>query len=681
MTENSLRATAGSVGPVESTGSMANISMPGAAKSELRPDIQALRGVAVLLVVLYHAGISAVGGGYLGVDVFFVVSGYLITGLIARGLERGNFSFREFYYRRAKRLLPSAYVVILATVVLAPFVISDVAFEEMKTQVWGAVTFTANFVLWQQSGYFDNAADTKPLLHFWSLAIEEQYYLVMPLLLFLLPRRLWTVVLSLITVVSAVGCVWLAQHDPGAAFYLSPVRAWELGLGSLLAVAPTHRIPAWLRSWARLPALVVLLYVAASPSGLPHPSLDALLVTLATAVIIAGMNGAALERSAPVRGLAFLGDFSYSLYLVHWPVLVFTRAAWLESAPAWAMYIAVLVSLLLSYLLYRFVEEPFRRGFFTRKIVFASSLATVTFISALSPVAVGAVSASGQDFDFIRRQNLGLSRECGFGERYPFTGEIPADCETKPHPKILVWGDSYARAWTTAIMDHVGDEGLAQVTMARCDPFYGASRLPKDAAPGSQWDRTFSEGCIKFGEDVVDLAVRHQDIETVILAARFQTVFSEDNIFLVRDDGQITEHEPSLRLVADRLIKSVQLLRAAGKKVVIMAPPPANGTDIGECWERKQKHKITFGGPASCDLSYESVMETRAITFELLDIVSKEADVGIVELYDFFCDGIVCKTEMDGVLLFRDVGHMTVEGAKLVGEKTNLAQKVLAAAR
>ncbi|MDG2571002.1 acyltransferase, partial [Vibrio parahaemolyticus] len=173
---------------------------------EFRADIQALRGIAVLLVVIYHANVGLFPAGYLGVDIFFVISGFLITGLIKTHLEEGRFSFREFYYRRAKRLLPAAYTVIALTTIAAPFFLSDIGLQEFKFQVLGAITFTGNIALWLQSDYFAQAAETKPLLHVWSLAIEEQYYLLLPAFLLATPARLWLRVVGLLLVISLALC-------------------------------------------------------------------------------------------------------------------------------------------------------------------------------------------------------------------------------------------------------------------------------------------------------------------------------------------------------------------------------------------------------------------------------------------------------------------------------------------
>lgn len=240
-----------------------------------RTDIQALRGLAVSLVLLYHADIAPFAAGFLGVDIFFVVSGFLITSMVRRAVEDGTFRFSEFYFRRAKRLLPAAYVTFLLTALAAPLILNAQELQDFTRQVFGAVTFSANVVLFLQAGYFAGAAELKPLLHVWSLAIEEQYYLLLPAFLVWLPRRWWLAGGVLLMLGSLALCLVLLPIKPVATFYLLPTRAWELGLGSLAALAPV-----WVARWAAMwrlafwPALGGLILVPIFPTGLPHPGVE-----------------------------------------------------------------------------------------------------------------------------------------------------------------------------------------------------------------------------------------------------------------------------------------------------------------------------------------------------------------------------------------------------------------------
>ena len=199
----------------------------------MRADIQSLRGYAILIVVLFHAGLSYFPGGYLGVDIFFVISGFLITNLITKQIKEKTFSFREFYFRRAKRLLPAAYVTFVLSAVAALFLLTSQELIEFSQQLIGAVTFTANMVLWRQGTYFGVESSLKPLLHVWSLSIEEQYYFLLPAVLVVIPSRYWQRAMLFACLLSLLVCVAFYYIQTGAAFYLFPARAWELCIGSL----------------------------------------------------------------------------------------------------------------------------------------------------------------------------------------------------------------------------------------------------------------------------------------------------------------------------------------------------------------------------------------------------------------------------------------------------------------
>ncbi|MEO0761148.1 MAG: acyltransferase, partial [Pseudomonadota bacterium] len=294
-----------------------------------RADIDGLRSIAVLPVVAFHFGIAAAPGGFVGVDVFFVISGYLITSIIARECAEGRFSLLDFYERRARRILPALFAMIAAVVVIGWFLFLPREFFDLAKSVGAATVFLANVLFYLSAGYFDAASYTKPLLHTWSLGIEEQFYIVIPLLFMALAWMGWkaTAWIAAITVASLALSVATTEAMPQAAYYLLPWRAWELGLGALLAlgVAPPLRTAAAREAAAAIGVVLILGAVVLLDKSVPFPGWAALAPCLGAALLIhAGAGGttrvgAVLASAVPV----WIGKLSYSLYLWHWPVVVF----------------------------------------------------------------------------------------------------------------------------------------------------------------------------------------------------------------------------------------------------------------------------------------------------------------------------------------------------------------------
>ncbi|WFU13125.1 acyltransferase family protein (plasmid) [Rhizobium sp. CB3090] len=638
---------------------------------EFRADIQALRGLAVLLVVLYHAHIGPFAAGYLGVDVFFVISGFLITDLISRQLEQSRFSFLEFYYRRAKRLLPAAYVVIALTTIAAPLFLSDVGLREFRNQVIGALTFSANIVLWLQADYFGPVAERMPLLHFWSLSIEEQYYLLLPLFLVSVPRRWWLVGIAMLLVASLTLCVCLVTWNPSAVFYLLPTRSWEMAMGSLGALLPIRPLVSAALAKLRFPALALLLL---APMGFAHPVVNAALVCLATLALLRAPNW----DNAVVRGMRRIGDLSYSLYLIHWPVLVYVRAVWLAEPPALAIYAAVAFSMVGSWALSRFVEEPFRRGYAMSRVRLVSGLAATSVLLASSPSLAIAATESKSDFATIRRINYGLGRACDFSLGSP-PQEIPKSCQTASRPELLVWGDSFAMALVPGLAKTVGEGGLAQLTMSGCLPAIGVAAVSRELA--SPFSLAFAQDCIAFNDRVLAILKNRPEISTVVISSPFDTPVSGEFILLKRNGETFTEGELSLYAAVEGIKALVEAVRATGKRVVVVAPPPVGNFDIGDCLERKARGSIMLGRYSDCKIDVSEYRRRRARTLELLNEAALKADVEVVSYHDFLCDGTKCKTEIDGKFLYRDSGHLSYEGSEIIARQTNLAERLIRAAR
>lgn len=645
-------------------------------QSGFRVDLQALRGVAVLLVLFYHADLF-LPGGYLGVDVFFVISGYLITGLVVRALERGEFSFGEFYYRRAKRLLPAAYVTFLATGLLAPVILNDAELRDFFAQLIGALTFSSNVVLFLQSGYFEGAADLKPLLHIWSLSIEEQYYFLLPAALVFLPQRFRLPVISLVVALSALACFVLISYKPIATFYLLPTRAWELGLGSILALMP--RTSAGLGVWSQRlfwPAIGLLLLVPLFPLPGPHPGWNAVLVCVATVIVIARRHPGA-GQSALVRGLAHVGDISYSLYLAHWPVFAFLKNASVSSVGLWERCLALVLSVVLGYCLYRFVERPIRSMPLKGTRVQLAGVLGVSAALVLVPLLLSRAFVTEQDFAHIRRANDGFSAVCiSEGSFAP-----KAECRSADKPSVMVWGDSYAMHLVSGVVA-TSRGGVAQATMGNCGPIL-------DLAPISDvfYTRHWAESCLAYNRQVFE-HVRGSEIEVVVLASPFrQYLASHDGrrlwrVIAVDAAGKARESEVGEALLIEHFAATVEALRAAGKRVVVVGPTPSAGFNVGACLERRAKQKLVLGAPTDdCTVPHAQHLEANGAVIGFLDKLERAADVAVIRLDEHLCSAGSCRVTSGGTILYVDAGHLTHDGAVAIAREMRLGELIEQLAR
>lgn len=628
-----------------------------------RWDIQALRGLAVAGVLLQHAAPGLVPGGYLGVDLFFVISGFLITGQVLAGMRAGRFSAAVFYARRARRLLPAAYVVLALTLLGSPWWLAPLEGADLARQHWGALGFVSNVVLWAQSGYFDVAAELKPLLHFWSLSLEEQYYLLLPpLLLAVGTGRRGLGLMVMLTGASLLLGLGLQQHDASAAFYLLPSRAWELGIGSLAAWA--HAAGWRAPSVGRWPATLLLLTLPLWPlpawGGIGHPGANALLIGLATvAVLLSAGRPRAPRALAPVVGL---GDISYSLYLVHWPLIAFVNNAWVggDHAPglAWARAATGVMSLPLAWLLWRGVEQTTRRWPLPRGLRGWGWVLLATAVLALLPLMKAPASAEPD----ARRPNHGFSAGCDQWEHWV---DIP-ECRDASQPGWAVWGDSYAMHLVPGLAAVA--PGLLQITESSCGPLPGLVPWRPDAPAGASFTRDWARQCERFNRSVLAALTRPDAPAVVMLSSLLTQYLGPPGGHLLRIDGG-QESEVAATQAEDELVAAAallaQALRAHGKRLVWVSPPPRGSFDAGACVERRQQGLLTLGAPADCRISLADAPPLSQRVTALLQRFEREADVPVLWLDASLCSAGVCRTaDSDGLAYYRDVGHLSVEGSR-----------------
>lgn len=646
-----------------------------------RPDIDGLRAVAVLPVVLYHAGVYGPSGGYVGVDVFFVISGFLITSIVAGEIAQGRFSLVNFYERRARRILPALVAVIVATFMASWFILLPKELQDLGASALAAALFVSNIYFALTLDYFARAAEFAPLLHTWSLAVEEQFYLFFPPLLMLLfawrgrHAALWTVaILSLVSLAAAQAAL---PFKPDWVFYLILSRAWELGVGAALALAalsaPRSRIIREVLGALGLAA--ILLPVFLYDTSTPFPGLAAAPPVLGAALLIhvgAHGGGSAATTLLSHRGLVWFGLISYSLYLWHWPILALLRNA-LDTVvlPPSAGLAAVALAIALSWLSWRYVERPFRArsttgrqrqrilGAATASLLAMALVGGILYVSAgmphrLPPAAI-AIAAAAQDRSPRHVECFGPFPEDG-----PCTiGASPAGDNRRD---FLFWGDSHAEAFLPGVDRAAAQAGRTGLFAAQpaCPPIREMRRIPE------------LRPCTAFNESVWALIESRQDLPLIILAARWPlsvegTRYSVEGGGTVRlqwagpphkhppQSDNATIFEAGLRLTLARL-------RAMGRTVVLLGPVPEFDWDIPSVASRAS----FIGRQAPKLLDAKKAAARTARTEDILRrIADSEQDVRYIPLSDLFCDDRVCRSVgPDGLPYYRDDDHLTRQAAE-----------------
>ncbi len=621
---------------------------------------------------------NLVWSGYLGVDVFFVISGFLITQLIKNGVEGGEFRFSAFYFRRAKRLLPAAYITFLLTALLAPFFLTSAEMQYLWKQLVGAVTFTANVVLWRQSDYFDSAAELKPLLHIWSLAVEEQYYLLLPAILVLVPRRFWLPTLTVALLSGFVLFMFLVRWKPTATFYLLPGRGWELAIGSVGAVLVIGARLNYLLKIVFWPALLAFLILPFCNMGTDNYWLSVILICPATLVVILRKHPF-LSTGLGMHSLARIGDMSYSVYLVHWPIFAFlNNVEIVEYGGAQHVVVRVTLvalSLVLAYLLNRFVEEPIRRS----NVGWEGRFRVLTVVSSagLLVVAVGIALRYAPTGDSqFKHSNYGFGLACDFAGNF----EPISECRNSDKPEMLIWGDSNAMHLVDGIRESKAlvPPQLVQATRSVCGPAIGLSALNDRAS-----SRKSAESCIRFNDSVVDYLKETDSVKVVVLASAFNYFVNKDQLLLKRDkrEGEYRVVESGAAESLAGLKRTAEAVRAMGKRVVVIAPPPSSGVDSVRCMERLNNNMLTLGGATGCTNSTEAYRRFRGSVLALMDVIPQQAGIEVISFDSYLCDSGLCKTSVDGMSIYLDSSHLSRQGSVVLANKMSLVEKILREAK
>jgi len=638
-----------------------------------RAEIDGLRALAVLPVILFHAGFEWFSGGFVGVDVFFVISGYLITTIIISEMAEGKFSIINFYERRARRILPALFFVMAVCLPFAWLWLTPTDLKHFGQSLVAVSIFSSNILFWLESGYFDTAAELKPLLHTWSLAVEEQYYILFPIFLMLTWRLgiKWVLVLLSVVFLLSLGVAqWSAYKYPSAAFFLLPARGWELLIGVFAAFYlkyNPHLKSHILNQVLSLLGFGMIVYaIIAFDETTPFPSLYALIPTVGTGLLIlCAVPKTFIHKLLSLKFIVGIGLISYSAYLWHQPLLAFARHRLLGEVSELTLIALCLISLVLAWLSWKFVEAPFRnKKAFTRNKIFFFSMASIIISSSLG---------------------LSMHLKNGYGDRVNFTEELAnsferpssENCFDTPFNhsadqwgcilgrgegeiNFILFGNSHSLSLKTLIDEKAKQKGIKvfYTGSSGCLPFLGIHPKRNDQ---------YENNCNFLNKRVFDLA-KSSDVDGIILSARWSYYTYGDYDF---SGGQLISDMPqgpfNLQHSIDTFnvglgvtIDSFNLIEVP---IHLITQPP----------HQKYPSQSAYFSSVKGFGSIES-FSVKRVDFDMLNEIpinafyDYENNINIYNITDLFCDEFVCLIGDKDKSFYYDDDHLSVNGAMKLEE-------------
>lgn len=643
-----------------------------------RNELDGLRAIAVLSVVLYHAGFTIFPGGFIGVDIFFVLSGFLITSIIHRQILSSTFTFTDFYWRRFRRILPALFFMILVVGIACHIFLDPIAYKDFAKSAWATALFSSNILFWTEAGYFDKAAELKPLLHTWSLGVEEQYYIFFPVLMIFIRKYFsdkFVMMLALVGGASLLLSIYGAYFKPIATFYLLPTRLWELLIGSLLAVSniPTlrNRLSINIVSWLGLIMMVspILFYT----SDTIFPGLAAIPPCLGTVIIIWSLKDqqkTSLKNILSFGPMAFIGKVSYSFYLWHWPALILCEYYTIDKLTLTDRFLVVCGAFLISCFSWRVIEKPFRENFvlFPKVRMLKISFISIALVTSLG-AAIWKADGLSSRFDADLKRTIAAA-----DDRSEYFGSICGDlqrgdtgvkfCElglgAQPESFVL-WGDSHAGAIAplfNAVAEELNIKGILAF-WSGCPPLLGVQRdMPR-----------YDFDCREDRQLIKNYVVDHPEIKTVIITARW-ALYVENNSY-----GKDTQHSDLMKykeknvrdpeaMVRNSLEDTIVWLQKQGKNVVIIFDVPENIYDI--------PHVLTKISIMKFDVDIRTTLaaykKRQAKFFKIATDMSQKYAVTLLYPHKYMCGKTLCEITKNDVPLYFDSNHLSVFGAMQLKE-------------
>lgn len=636
-----------------------------------RSEIDGLRALAVIPVILFHAGFQSFSGGFIGVDVFFVISGYLITSIILLEKEAGTFSLSNFYERRARRILPALFVVMAASIPLAYLWLIPPDLKNFSESLFSTSTFTSNFLFFSESGYFDRETELKPLLHTWSLSVEEQYYLFFPLFLLItwkLKRNKIIFILVTITLLSFFLAQWISEIRPNAAFYLLPTRVWELLVGSLIAFYLINKNTIQGNQYLSFFGLLLIICsIYLFDEYTPFPSVYTLMPIIGSGLIIVFTSEKTfIYKILSNKLMVGIGLISYSAYLWHFPLLAFSKYRNLNELNSGITLTLITLTFLLAYLTWRYIEKPTRnRAIFNRE-----KILKISIIGSISFMLIG----------YYGHQTDGLKDRSNFKQIYQ-------EKETDRHkkkivnnsqyrnlymhgksgatPEFAIIGDSHAKRLLSQleVKSIKNNTSFLSFSKPHCAPLLGFILLNKSN----------QEECLENRHKAFDAILNNENISTVVLTAQWANYtqgyrdneiakhveFNGERSVNIADNTRI--FEKSINYTINKLINK-------NKRVIIIHPTPEFSTRIQDYVikvkyfkEQTNNEKITI-----------NINKYKDRTQEVLMVFNKIKNINFIQVSDLFCKNEQCSGVDDsGGILFSDTNHVTALGAKIIVNRLN----------
>lgn len=644
-----------------------------------REDISGMRAIAVLSVIVFHAWPSALPGGFVGVDVFFVISGYLISLVIFTAQEQGRFSLREFYFHRVRRIFPALAVVLSSLLIIGWFVLLADEYKLLGRHTAAGALFAANFAFWREAGYFDIQSELKPLLHLWSLGIEEQYYLIWPLLLMLFWKRKSLMLISMVALalVSFSGNLWLVRGHESAVFYFPFTRAWELIAGGILAWIIYNKKLSQERidcsGWSGFLSLIGISLLGASVflvnQSQPFPGWRAAMPVLGTLLLLAAGPSAVINRYVlSNRSMVAIGLISYPLYLWHWPLLSGARILDARAPATGVAAGAVLIAVVLATLTYHWIEKPVRRMSAYAYVPLLSGAMMAITIAGMAVLAQNGFPGRMQNYqEKVSQIRWALEADPACKAAIAVQSRYCRIIDPTRVPTVAIIGDSHANRLFDGLAprfaEHQGN--LLQLGEGGCLPFW-------HLGGGAAGD---ADTCSKPVDDQLDFVLADSNIRTVILTGRgplyisglgFGEIEKNTRTFL-RDS--ISPSDASYReLYLQAMRNTVSRFLKSGKKVVFIIDNPELGFDPLSCVKLRPvqlfaKLRDPCAVPRSqVDARNEEYLSTVA------QVAAEFPELIVVDPKRVLCDAEYCSAMKDGELLYMDGDHLNRAGTQLVAQ-------------